>query len=101
MAGEVGHVGALLQIPDLDLGVRRAGSKDETVGMELGAGQGWRREGNKREQLKTDPELLRSESHAGSPSLTNTRTLVRDLGEDSAGLDVGEGPVLQEEDERE
>lgn len=39
VAGEVRHVGALLQVPNLDLRVGRAGSENQTVGVELSAGQ--------------------------------------------------------------
>lgn len=38
---EVCHVGALLQIPNLDLGVGRASTEDQTVRVELGARQSW------------------------------------------------------------
>lgn len=37
MTGEVGHVGALLQIPNLDLGVRSTSAKNETIRVELSA----------------------------------------------------------------
>lgn len=39
VAGEVGHVGALLQIPNLNLGVGRTGAKNETIRMELSTGE--------------------------------------------------------------
>lgn len=39
VAREVGHIGALLQIPDLDLGVSRASAKNETIRVELGTGE--------------------------------------------------------------
>lgn len=39
VAREVGHVGALLQIPNLDLGVGRTGAKNETIRVELGTGE--------------------------------------------------------------
>lgn len=46
---EVGHVGALLQIPNLDLGVSRASTKDQTVRVELSACQScWHRGGFRR-----------------------------------------------------
>ena len=37
---EVCDVGAFLQVPDLDDGILRSGAKDQTVRMELGAGEG-------------------------------------------------------------
>jgi hypothetical protein len=42
VAGEVGHIGALLQVPDLDLRVGRPRPEDQTVRVELGTGQSWR-----------------------------------------------------------
>lgn len=39
VAGEVGHVGALLQIPDLDLRVSCSSTKDETIRVELSTGE--------------------------------------------------------------
>ena len=42
MAREVSHVGALLQVPDLDLRVGRPCPEDQTVRVELGTGQSWR-----------------------------------------------------------
>lgn len=39
VAGEVGHVALLLQIPDLDLRVLRARAEDEAVGVELRRGE--------------------------------------------------------------
>ena len=41
MAGEVGHVGALLQVPDLNLRVCRARPEDQAVRVELSARQSW------------------------------------------------------------
>lgn len=42
VAWEVGHVGALLQIPDLDLGISRPSAKNETVRVELSTGESCR-----------------------------------------------------------
>lgn len=63
VAGEVGHVALLLQVPNLDLRVLGTRAEDEAVGMELRGG----------------------EADAGG---------VANLGEQSAGADVGERPVL-------
>ena len=41
VSGEVGHIGSLLQVPDLDDGVLCASAKDQAVRMELGAGESW------------------------------------------------------------
>lgn len=38
---EVGHIGALLQIPDLNLRVCRTSAENQTVRVELSTGQGW------------------------------------------------------------
>lgn len=39
VAGEVGHICALLQIPDLDLGVGGSRPEDQTVRVELSTSQ--------------------------------------------------------------
>lgn len=39
VAGEVGYIGALLQIPDLDLRVSCSSTEDETIRVELSAGE--------------------------------------------------------------
>ena len=44
VAWEVGHIGALLQIPDLDLGISRSSAKNETVRVELSTGESCRRQ---------------------------------------------------------
>lgn len=41
VTGEVGHVGALLQIPNLNLGVRSTSAKNETIRVELSACESW------------------------------------------------------------
>lgn len=42
VAWEVGHVGALLQIPDLDLRISRPSAKNETIRVELSTGESCR-----------------------------------------------------------
>lgn len=39
VAWEVGHIGTLLQIPNLDLGISSSGTKNETIRMELSTGE--------------------------------------------------------------
>ena len=39
MAGEVGHIGSLLEIPDLDVGISCSRAHQQTVGVELGTRQ--------------------------------------------------------------
>lgn len=43
VSGEVGHISALLQIPNLDLGVSSASAKNQTIRMELSTGESCRR----------------------------------------------------------
>lgn len=46
---EVGHIGSFLQIPNLDLGVSSASTKDQTVRVELSTCQScWHRGGFRR-----------------------------------------------------
>lgn len=54
VAGEVGHIGALLQIPDLDLGISRPSAKNETIGVELSTRQSW---GGQTETLSPEKKL--------------------------------------------
>ena len=58
----------LLEVPNLDGGIRGSGSEDETIRMELGAGQG------------SAPAIVAS---------------VSDPGDQLTSADVREGPVLQ------
>lgn len=113
-----------LQIPDLDLRVHRPCPKNEPVWVELSTGESCRDTGKQRgaeEALpwdspstnspQTSSPMLREATapwaekyhsarsqeppRVGTLSLTTARALVCHLGEDTAGLDVRESPVLE------
>ena len=92
MAWEVGHVGALLQIPNLDLRVSGTGPKNETIRVELSASESC---GVQTETLPPSKKFRPSNRNVTTQSLTTAGTFISNFGEDSTGLDVRKGPVLQ------
>lgn len=94
MAWEVSHVGALFQIPNLNLGVGRASAKNETIRVELSTRESY---GVQTGPLLGDRRLLGKWSIAkpNTDALTTTSTLISNFSENSTSLDIGEGPVLQ------
>lgn len=96
VAGEVGHVGALLQVPDLDLGISRPSAKNETIGVELSTGESCRgQRGNITTWNKRSPPHTSKYTDISTEALTTASTFISNLGEDSPSLDVRKGPVLQ------
>ncbi len=100
MAWEVGHVGALLQIPDLDLGISRPSAKNETIGVELSTSESCTG------QTETLPPgtgglfFTRPNTQVNIEALTTASTFISDFGEDSTSLDIREGPVLHNSEDK-
>lgn len=83
VAREVGHISALLQIPNLNLGVSRTSAKNETIRVELSTGESC---GGQTETLTLGKGLISTVKHTYSliqrhlpqPALSSV-TLVRTL----------------------
>lgn len=102
MAWEVGYVGALLQIPDLDLGISRSSAKNETIRVELSTGESCKGGGRGSTNISTWNKRTHSDhlTQVTTVALTTASTFVSDFGEDSTSLDIREGPVLQNSEEK-
>lgn len=96
VAREVGHIGAFLQIPDLDLGISRPSAKNETIRVELSTGEScWK---HIETSLCGSGRHLRKLSNTSKKkieALTTAGAFISDFGENPASLNIRKGPVLQ------
>lgn len=99
VAREVGHIGTLLQIPDLDLRISSSSSKNETIRVELCTGESCR-EQKKSLAPRSGLQLYRMPTKwVDIKGVTAASTFISDFGEDSTSLDVRKCPVLQKSEE--
>lgn len=99
MAWEVGNIGALLQIPDLDLGISCPSAKNETIRVELSTSESC---GEQTETLLhgTGLQLFKlPNTQVNIEAVTTASTFISDFGEDSTSLDIRKCPVLQNREE--
>jgi len=99
VAWEVGHVSALFQIPDLDLGISCPSAKNETIRVKLSTGESCR---GKTETLPpgTRGVLFTNTTYVYIEALTTASTFISNFGEDSTSLDIRKGPGLQNSEEK-